>query len=73
MLRVVKFVKLRSVIFENFWQVGGSSGSHSSSIIETVDRTILNQLVCNWAIIGRSVVNHRSMITCSLDPSIVKR
>lgn len=58
MFRVVKFVKLRSVIFENFQQVGGSSGSRSSSIIETVDVESTGlQLGNYWPISGQSSVN----------------
>lgn len=58
MFRVVKFVKLRSVIFENFRQVGGSSGSRSSSIIETVDVESTGlQLGNYWPISGQSSVN----------------
>lgn len=54
--RIVKFfLKLRSTIFENFWQV-------DRSIIETVDRIILDQsMVCNWAIIGRSIIGQWSI------------
>lgn len=46
------------IAFYNFWKFFDKSVDRS--IIETVDN--IESMVCNWAIIGRSVVNDRSMI-----------